>query len=217
MFRFHKCFQPGLKRYITIPKGEAKLNRLICKWSLAWAGFCANQLSRCFPVLACIHILFVNVYAWLSLRLVRVSSYPLLMCYLWFHSLRRSPRRHSACSLWPAALRSSLHTTSPENFWPGSPRSSCRPRPGLSAPSRTRTESCELSGKKYALGYTLKGNKLWVFTCLTCCIRRIRLCLTEGTGILLPSRLHSVRRSPSHRALSKTNNLNIKKKNISCR
>lgn len=147
LFRSHNCFQPGFKRYITVPKEEAKLNRLICKWSLVWAGFCANQLSRCFPVLVCIHILFVNVYAWLSLRLDRVSSYPLLTCYLWFHSLRRSPRRRSACSLWPAALRSSLHTTSPENFWPGSPRSSCRPRPGLSAPSRTRTESLSCQGK----------------------------------------------------------------------
>ena len=71
--------------------------------------------------------------------------------------------------------------------------------------------------KENALRYTLKGNKLWVLMCLTRCVRRIRLCLTAGKGILLPSRLHAVRRSPSHRALSKTNNLNIKKKNISCR
>lgn len=62
------------------------------------------------------------------------------MQYLYSHWLHRSPGRRSACSLWPAARRSSLHTPSPENFGPGSPRSSCRPHPGLSAPSCTRTE-----------------------------------------------------------------------------
>lgn len=111
--------------------------------------------------------------------------------HLWSPGLRHSPAPRSGGSPGPAPRRSSRDTPSPGRCGTGRPRSSSRPRPGLCAPSRTRT------GLWLVKGPTCRNADTWrLFG------GRIRLCWTEETGTWPPSRWRRVRRSPPRRALT---------------